>query len=382
MIRSVDTVLAELDVLLDELAAATPGMEHAPEVLRVRNRIEAIATRCVRRVDRSGALDGAVSTASWVAWRCRIPRGRAKAMVSNGRALEVMSDVAAAFDHGAISSDHVRVLGEAQRFAPDAFKKAEPELLDEAERLRFDVFKHRVRYFRQLAEPDDVEDEATTLHDDRSFHASRTFQDCIRVDGTMEPVGGSIWLHELDRLERIEFEADWAEARARLGAHAASADLRRTSAQRRHDAAVEMAKRSAAMPGDAKQARYLLTVLVGYETLRGRICELADGTVLTPGQVLPLLSQADVERAVLGPDGRVLDLGRRARLFTGATRRAIEIGDLECTHESCDVRYERCDVDHALPWAAGGPTDRSNGRLRCPHHNPGRRRAPPSPTDA
>ena len=377
MTRSVDTVLAELHPLLDELAAAQPGKEHVTELARVRNRVEAITTRCVRRVERFDQLDGAISTALWVAWKCRIPRGRAKTMVSNGRALEAMDEVAIAFDDGTIAGEHVRVLAEAQRFAPKAFAKAEAELLDEAQRLRFDVFDRRVKYFRQLAEPDEVEVEATTVYDDRAVYASRTFQDCVRVDASMEPVGGSAWLGELDRLERIEFEADWADARERLGDRATAKDLRRTPAQRRHDALVEMARRSAAMPADAKQARYLLTVLVGYETLRGRICELADGTVLTPGQVLPLLADADVERAVFGPEGRVIDLGRRARLFTGGTRRAVEVSDLECTHESCDVRYDRCDIDHELPWAAGGPTDRTNGRVRCPHHNPGRRRAPP-----
>jgi hypothetical protein len=193
----------------------------------------------------------------------------------------------------------------------------------------------------------------------------------------MAPVGGSIFLQELERLERIEFDADWKDARERLGVAATSSDLRRTPAQRRHDALVEMAKRSAAMPEHARRARYLLTVHVGYETLHGRICELADGTVLTPGQVVPLLTNADVERAVFGPEGRVIDLGRRERLFKGGARRAVEISDLECTHESCDVRYERCDVDHVQPWALGGPTDRANGRVRCPRHNPGRRRSPP-----
>ena len=33
MTRPVDIVLAELDAVLDELGAAEPGMEHAPEVL-------------------------------------------------------------------------------------------------------------------------------------------------------------------------------------------------------------------------------------------------------------------------------------------------------------------------------------------------------------
>ena len=138
-----------------------------------------------------------------------------------------------------------------------------------------------------------------------------------------------------------------------------------------------MAKRSAAMPADAKHARYLFTVLVGYETFAGRICQLADGTVVTPGQIVPLLTDADIERVVFDSPSRVVDVGRRQRLFTGGTRRAVEVRDLHCTHDTCDVPYERCDVDHATPWAEGGETTRANGRLRCPHHNPGRRRPRP-----
>jgi hypothetical protein len=307
----------------------------------------------------------------------RTPKRAALRMTSNGAALRDMPETAEAFDAGDINDDHVQVLASAQRFAPKAFAKVEAELVDDARTCRFDVFHRRVRYFRQLADPDAVEVEAQSLAEQRNLHASRTFEDCVRVDGTLEPVGGSIVLAELQRLEDLEFQSDWAEARQRLGDGATANDLARTPAQRRHDALVEMARRSAAMPPDAKRARHLLTVHVGYETLRGRICELADGTVLTPGQVVPLLTDADVERAVFGPDGRVLDLGRRERLFKGATRRAVEISDLECTHHDCDVRYQRCDIDHIEPWAAGGPTDRANGRVRCPRHNAGRRRAPP-----
>jgi hypothetical protein len=62
------------------------------------------------------------------------------------------------------------------------------------------------------------------------------------------------------------------------------------------------------------------------------------------------------------------------RLFAGATRRAVEVRDLFCTHESCDVPYERCDIDHIERYEHGGPTVQANGRVRCPAHNPGRRR--------
>jgi hypothetical protein len=323
------------------------------------------------------AVARGIATPGHIAVRCRIGKSAAKRLVSNGHALQRMPEVAEAFDAGDIGEEHVAVLAAARSFAPEAFAKREAELVEDATRLRYDVFRRRVDYFRQEAEPDDVERDAQSSFDARHLHASRTFGDTVRIDATMEPVGGSVWLNELHRIERELFEDDWAEARAAYGERATVDNLGRTSAQRRHDALVEMATRSAAMPADARRPRYLLTVLVGYETMKGRICELADGTVLTPGQVVPLLRNADVERAVFGPDGRVIDLGRRSRLFTGGARRAAQVSELECTEDTCDVRYERCEVDHTLPWAAGGRTDQDNARLRCPTHHPGRRRAPP-----
>ncbi|HEX2576576.1 MAG TPA: HNH endonuclease signature motif containing protein, partial [Aquihabitans sp.] len=194
----------------------------------------------------------------------------------------------------------------------------------------------------------------------------------------------------------------------------------RTAAQRRADALVEMAKRSAAMPADAKQGRILLTVLVDYRTFldhvcglgpttdqrlarpattppwaptatgpgadhRGRqpfedrVCELSNGTVLSPAQVASILDLADVERIVFGPGSRVIDVGVRTRCFTGATRRAVEVRDRHCAFPGCREPAERCQVDHVVEYTDGGLTVQENGRLLCPVHNrqrPGRTSPP------
>ena len=118
----------------------------------------------------------------------------------------------------------------------------------------------------------------------------------------------------------------------------------------------------------------LFSVLAGYETLAGRICELADGTVISPGSVLRLLDAAWVERVVFdGPD-RVMNVGVRRRLFSGATRRAVEVRDRQCFEELCDVAAARCQIDHIHPWAEGGLTTEDNGRLACGYHNRRRHR--------
>ena len=72
-------------------------------------------------------------------------------------------------------------------------------------------------------------------------------------------------------------------------------------------------------------------VLVGYETLHGRICELENGTVLPPSALEPWMDSAYFERALFTLGNRV-DVSVRSCLFTGGTRRAIERRDRLCTH--------------------------------------------------
>jgi HNH endonuclease len=129
-----------------------------------------------------------------------------------------------------------------------------------------------------------------------------------------------------------------------------------------------MARRAVTAPADGKRPVPLVSVLVGYETFKGRICELADGTVVAPGTVASLLDEALIERVVFDGPSRVIDLGG-ARRFTGAVRRVLEVRDRGCGHGSCDLPTERCQGDHVQPWSQGGQTNPDNGQLRCGYHN-------------
>src|SRR5439155_8055526 len=167
------------------------------------------------------------------------------------------------------------------------------------------------------------------------------------------------------RIDDELFGADWAQAKARVGEGVSGADLARTPAQRRADALVEMARRAGSVPAGARMPEPLFSVLVGYETFAGRICELADGTVVAPGALVGWLGEGWVERVVFdGPD-RVRNVGVGRRIFAGATRRAVEVRDRECFHELCEVPAQDCEIDHVLPWSAGGPTGEDNGRPAC-----------------
>jgi hypothetical protein len=188
-------------------------------------------------------------------------------------------------------------------------------------------------------------------------------------DFTLDPISGTIVSNVLKRIDTELFEADWAEAKARVGREPTIGDLTRTPAQRRADALVEMATRAASAPKDARRPAPLFSVLVGWETLSGPVCELADGSVLAPGSLAPWLDRALLERVVFDSPSRVIDVGVARRLFVGATRRAVELRDRHCTGPFCEIGFDDCEVDHVIPWAAGGPTSQDNGRLACGFHN-------------
>ena len=83
---------------------------------------------------------------------------------------------------------------------------------------------------------------------------------------TLDPISGTIVASEHGRLEQELFEADWAEAKAQLGRDPHLDELSRTPAQRRADAFVEMATRSAAAPEGGRRPAPLFSVLVDYQT--------------------------------------------------------------------------------------------------------------------
>ena len=294
------------------------------------------------------------------------------------RKLRTMPHTRAALEAGDITVDHARRLERANRGRFRAMFTRDEELLVElATKTECWIDFHReITYWEQLADDNAAEADASGRHAGRYVSLSETLDGRFRLDGNMDPIGGTEVDTVLSGIERELFEEDWAVAVAEYGAGNVTLDkLRRTAGQRRHDALVEMARRAKAAPADGQKPAPLVTVVVDYPTLLGRICELFNKTVITPGQVADLLSEADIERVVFNPAGRPIDIGRRRRFFTGATRRAIEILDRSCTHEAgCDVPADECDIDHIKPYSDGGETIVDNGRARCKPHNPNRTR--------
>jgi len=270
---------------------------------------------------------------------------------------------------GTLTPAHVDVLAAARTEATAAaFARDEALLVGHASSLSYKGFAKAVAYWRLRADPDSADGQAGKDWEGRAVSLVSSVHGCWLGKMTFDAINGAIVAEELHRREAELLAADWAEARARLGEAARATDLCRTSAQRRADALVEMARRSGACADGARLPVPLFSVLVGYETLRGAICEIEGGGVVSPTALFPWLSEAELERAVFAPDGRV-ECSERGRFFTGATRRAIELRDQECTHDCCDIPANRCEADHVVPYSAGGPTIQANGRMGCRCHN-------------
>jgi len=263
-----------------------------------------------------------------------------KREVRRARALSSMPHTAAAVAEGLLSPQHVDLLAGANDGARTArFAEHEQFLVAQCVVLRYAPACRMIEYWKQHADAETCQHDADRRRESRRATAATTIDGMVDLRALLDPVGGATFLAELARLMEQLRLADTRDGTVR------------TAAQRRADALVEMAVRSRTAVEGGLRPRPMITVVVGEATL-ARVCELATGTVIAPGQVVPLLSDAELERVVFdGPD-RVIAVSRK-RCFTGALRRAIEVRDRHCQHPSgCD---ELRNARPADPPSEAGP---------------------------
>ncbi|MCU1486795.1 MAG: hypothetical protein JWN67_3541 [Actinomycetia bacterium] len=358
--------------------AALADTRSIVELRRQIDQLEAVAVRATAAWDaeKVWAPSGAKSGAALLARQCRHPLTETQRWIRLGRQLRSMPATAAAWLAGDLSEHHVVKLCAVPTPRTEVFfERDEAMLVRYARSMTFRHFCRTVDYWLQHADPDGADDDAERQHDRREAHFDQSFEGMWFGKLTLDPIGGTIVNGTLKEIEQTLFEADWAEAKARLGRDPLVSELARTAKQRRADAFVEMAIRARAVPKGARRPKPLFTVFVGYETFKGRICELSNRTVVAPGSLVPYLNDVMIERAVFDARSRVIDLGEQ-RCFTGATRRVAELEGLECFHDTCEVPAEDAQIDHIIEAAKGGPTRTWNGRPACGFHNRERSRGP------
>lgn len=345
------------------------------------SQLQADHARVLAAVDarRVWAAGGDRSCSGWLARLRRRPKAAISALLSIGRARELVPQVAAALDDGSISIEHARELLRCWRFDPEAFASWEAEAVGHARGRSWRDFLRLTIHWCNVVNPDGVEDAAAKRMERRFLHHHRRFDGVLTLHAELDPIGGEIVERALQRTERELFEADWKAAEAVHGVNTTVHDLARTHAQRSADALRVMAERAMAMPAGARLPVPNVVVYVDYQTLTGALCELSSGVQITPRQAAAFFVEhecIDLERIVFGPRNRVIELSVRERFYRGGLARAIRLRDRHCTYEGCDVPAEHCHVDHAVDYASGGETTQENGRAGCPPHNIHKHRIP------
>ncbi len=199
-------------------------------------------------------------------------------------------------------------------------------------------------------------------------------------------------------------ERNHANRNVRLGDAATVSDLKRTDAQRRADALERIFNDAAGAPQDTSKPPIVHNIVWNSETYLALAdllgtdaaaldthwsatltdpgaqrdqwcdpdayrCSTLDGVPLEPVEQFFSSLANQVRRIVINTKGVVIDLGRKARLFTGSARQAAQLQSPRCIWPGCDIPTSRCEIDHLHDYGTGGPTNPDNGAPLCGFHN-------------
>jgi len=366
---------------------------------------------------RQGWANGFLSCAHWLHWRTGIDLGAAREKVRVARALPALPMVSAHMRRGQLSYAKVRALTRVASPANErvlvnfalAGTAAHVERLvrgwrraDEAAAARQDGARHLQRQLSTWVDADGmvvirgrltpeagaVVQRALEAAADRLFHEAQA----AASEGGMaaEVNAGQRRADALGLLAEVALSADLdagttgdryqvvvhVEAGAAVGQKEAGAGpghvAAGAAAGREEDAVaadVAVARESEA-PIESRVNRTLEPVACGpaEAPFSGGALELDHGPVDVSAETSRRLAcDASVVVMTHGPDGRVLDVGRRTRTIPPSIRRALVARESACQFPACTAR--RCDAHHVEHWADGGSTSVDNLVRLCRRHH-------------
>ncbi|HEY6809818.1 MAG TPA: DUF222 domain-containing protein [Propionibacteriaceae bacterium] len=114
-----------------------------------------------------------------------------------------------------------------------------------------------------------------------------------------------------------------------------------------------------------------VVVTIGIDDLLAKtgLAEAADGSQLTPDQLLRIADEAEIWPTIINHNGVPLALGRSRRLASAGQTMALIARDAGCSFPGCAHPPAWCDRHHILDWILGGPTDLDNLTLLCRYHH-------------
>ncbi|WP_419950025.1 DUF222 domain-containing protein [Candidatus Palauibacter sp.] len=312
----------------------------------------------LRRFDEEERWSGWRSCAHWLNWRAGISLGAARERLRVARCLADLPLTSAEMEKGRLSWSKVRALTRV------ATAEDEARLVEFALHHTASQVERLVRAWRSaeaaLAEFVDGPSEMAAR---RHLTVRVTGDGMYEVRGLLLPEVGALLVEALDaaadEIHRQE-RAMEREAEAATGEPTSPTPpgLRPSRGERRHDAL-------GAWLEDRTEAKVQLVV----HTVAGgpEILATEEGAHVPAGTSRRLISDAEVVEVKRGPDGSVLDVGRRQRTVGWRLRKALDVRDGGCRFPGCGSRHTQ--AHHAIPWSEGGETKLDNLILLCRFHH-------------
>ena len=396
-----------------EALASADLVAFVAQAERLRRQAEVAVARGLAELSRRGVHldDGHVDAAAWGRAMFGWSVSESKGLLRLGRVLGRLPTVRSLAEDGRVGLAHLAALGDVERNPRCREQAGEADGLFGAQvlRLRADEFALLVRRWVAVADSDGAARSQQGAHRRRSAHLVQVGDEVVlRANGGA--YDGAVLREVFDRFCEAEFLTDWTVARQQVGADLARGFLPRTDAQRRFDAMLAIFAAAASAPGVPRSGEPLVNVVVDARTaaellaeaarvdavgvesagvesagadaagagavprspdeVLWRRCETVDGVQLPRADVLAAMLVGQLRRVVLDSAGRVIDLGRRSRLFRGGAREAVLLLERRCLWPGCNAPPGRLQADHLHGWAfEGGRTDHDDGGPACGHHN-------------
>ncbi len=355
-------VFEEINSLLNRLTSedlnALPAESMGDDQIalhRISNRVQAEGLRRLRRFD-SGqgyAPSGALSARAWLRWQLNLTATTASERVTISRKLAALANTEQALAEGDISYRHATLIAETASQLGEKFEaQAETILVDAAKELDPWRLQRAIWHLKHCLDADGVLSDANKVHGRRFLHLSQTFDGVYRIDGWLDAVGGATLNTALDSVMGPRLEDD-----------------DRSAAERRADAAVEIARRQldgGQLPEVGGQKPHL-AISVDMATLSkepGSMAAELEWSQPIPAETARRLACDAAITPII--DG---EADRTSRVVPGALRRALIARDKGCRFPGCDCPAAWTDAHHIKHWADGGPTTLDNLILLCRRHH-------------
>ena len=348
-------------------------------------RLHAVRSTMIAAVASNSSFvdDGHHSPTHWLQAVANCARSTAARQVNMAAMLLELPGAALAASQGDIGDDQLRLL--LKLFLNQRGRQALAESESEAMLVGYAV-SLTLRDFAQVCErwlahvdPDgNIRDHELSRQARRVTNAQVGAGHVLTAQG--DALSGDIITRILDEQARVELDRDRADLVAAYGDSANQHPLARTARQRRYDALLSIVlKGAAAASSPAGFADPLVNIVTNVETLnavvqshfgslgppmanppmthppatseRMWLCQTVSGVPLAPADLLVAVLLGQIRRVVVDSVGRVIDLGRRSRLFTGGAREAVLLGGGRCCWPGCDRVGDQ--IDHVAPWARG-----------------------------